>query len=556
MPSQPTSRPAPRPGPGAGRAGAGGLSAGHPSVRALLEARAGELGPQPFAVLPDASLTYAETDELANRMADVLAGLGYGPGDLVMLRAGNGWAAVATWLACNKLGAVYLPLNALLHGRPLRTVMAHSRARVLVVAHDLLEGVEEIRDGLPDLRHVLVVGGPDRRGDTARLDGLLEQASCRPPPPLADEPGAPAKLMYTSGTTGVPKGVLWSRHCEIVWADHYGDECLPVEPGESLYCCLPLFHVTCQGTLLAAMVRGGRVTIDAGFDPFGFWERLRQADAVMFTFVGSILSALARRPPRAGDLDNPVRRILGAAAPIDRWRAIEERFGLHIAETWGQTETASCWSWPGRGLPQTPGTVGVPSDRWDARIVGDDGRERGPGEPGELWMKPRGEHLMFEGYLGEDGPAAPTRESWTDDGWYRTGDLLEWTDDGELRFIGRERDAIRKAGEMIAPSFVEEAAVAHPLIVEAAAVGVPAEDGVDEEVLLCIVPADGESLDLVEVSAFLARALPRHLVPRWLRVHPELPKTPTTRVRKVALRALGTAGAWNTRRRRVDDPPA
>lgn len=534
-------------------AGGAGLSLGHASIRALLEARAGELGPAPLVDLPDASLTYAETDELANRMADVLAGLGYGVGAVVMLKAANGWGAVATWLACNKLGAVYLPLNALLTGRPLRTVMAHSRARVLVVAHELVAGVEEIREGLPDLRHVLVIGGPPRRGATARVDDLLEEASSRPPAPLPASPGAPAKLMYTSGTTGVPKGVLWSRHCEAVWAARYGDECLPIERGEALYCCLPLFHVTCQGTLLAALVRGGRVTIDAGFEPFGFWARLRQVDAVMFTFVGSILSALARRPVQARDRDNPVRRILGAAAPADRWRAIEDRFGLRIAETWGQTETASCWSWPGRGLPQTPGTVGVPSDRWDARIVGDDGREHGPGRPGELWMRPRSDHVMFEGYLGEDGPSAPSRESWTDDGWYRTGDVLEWTDDGELRFIGRQRDAIRKAGEMIAPSFVEEAAVGHPHIVEAAAVGVPAEDGVDEDVLLCIVAAAGTVLDLTEVSGFLAGALPRHLVPRWLRVLPELPKTPTTRVRKVALRELGTAGAWNTRRRRVDD---
>jgi len=359
--------------------------------------------------------------------------------------------------------------------------------------------------------------------------------------------------MYTSGTTGIPKGVLWSRRCELVWAYNYGQECLPIEQDESLYCCLPLFHVTCQGTLLAALVRGGRITVDDGFHPFGFWDRIRTADAVMFTFVGSILSALSRRRPDPSDLDNPVRRILGAAAPIDRWREIEDRFGLHIAETWGQTETASCWSWPARGLPQTPGTVGMPSKRWDARIVGDDGGDVGPGVAGEVWMKPRADQVMFDGYLGADGPMAPTRESWTEDGWYRTGDLLAWTDDGELAFIGRHRDAIRKGGEMIAPSFIEEAALTHPHIVEAAAVGVPADDGVEEEVLLCVVATEGVELDLTEVTIFLGGALPQYLVPRWLRVLAELPKTATTRVRKVELRAMGTAGAWNTRRRRAGD---
>jgi len=521
----------------------------HESVGALLAARALELGPKPFATLPDAQLTYAQTDDLVNRMADVLSTSGYGVGDIVMIRAANGWGTVVTWLACAKLGAVFLPLNALLTGEPLRQVMAHSRGRILLVSADLVGDVEAIRGGLPDLRHVLVLGGPATPGGAPRVEDLLDQASSRPPSTPAHDPGAPAKLMYTSGTTGVPKGVLWSRHCEVVWAHCYGAEFLPIEPGEALYSCLPLFHATCQGTLLAALVRRGRITIGSGFSVLGFWKQIRAADAVMFTFVGSILSALARRRPDPSDIENPVRRILGGAAPIDRWREIEDRFGLHIAETWGQTETASCWSWPSRGLPQTPGTVGVPSDRCEARIVGTGGALLGPGETGELWLRPRGAHLMFEGYLAADGPTAPSREMWTEEGWYRTGDLMRWTDDGELQFIGRDRDAIRKAGEMIAPSFIEEAAITHPRIIEAAAVGVPDDDGVEEEVLLCLVAADGEELDLEEVTAFLGEVLPRYLVPRWLRVHPELPKTPTTRVRKVELRALGTSGAWNTRKR-------
>lgn len=533
-----------------GRASISLVEPTHATLRALLEDRATELVSAPFIALPDGSLTYAEADQLANRVANVLAGLGYGPGDIVMARARNSLGLLAVWFGCAKLGAVFLPINALLTGEPLRQVMAHSRGRIVLVAHDLAGDIRALRDGLPDLCHVVIMGGPPDPKGVPRFEDLLDEVTSGVPSALRDEPGAPTKLMYTSGTTGVPKGVLWSRHCEALWGRAYGDECLPIDPGESLYCCLPLFHVTCQGTVLAALHRKGRVTVDSGFNLLGFWRRVREADAVMFTFVGTILSALARQMPHPSDADNPVRRILGAAAPTDRWRQIEDRFELLVAETYGQTETASCWSWPARGLPQTPGTVGVPSDRWEARIAGPDGESLDPGCPGELWVKPRTDLAMFDGYLGEGGPSEPTRELWDHEGWYHSGDLLQWTQDGELSFVGRNRDAIRRSGEMIAPSFIEEAALTHQGIVEAAAIGVPGDGGVEEEILLCIVAAEGTNLDLVEIAAFLSGKLPRFLVPRWLRIHPDLPKTPTTRVRKFELRALGTADAWDTRGRR------
>ena len=518
------------------------------SLRAMLELRAAELGARPFLTLPDATLSYAETDELANRVASVLLGLGYGTGDIVMVRAVNGWASVAAWFGCSKIGAVYLPLNALLTGEPLRQVMASSRGRIVLVQDAVAGEIHSVRDGLPDLRDVVVVGGAG--GGPPRLEDLLDEASSAPPAALVDDPGAPTKLMYTSGTTGVPKGVVLSRSCEALWGRCYGDELMPVERGEAMYTCLPLFHITCQGTVLAALWRGGRMTVDSGFSLLSFWRRIREAEAVMFTFVGTILSALARRPPHPSDLDNPVRQILGGAAPCDRWREVEERFGVQIMETWGQTETASCYTWPHRGLPQRPGTIGMPSARWEARVADEEGRPLGPEQAGELWVKPLGAHFMFDGYLGEDGPTAPTREVFNEEGWYRTGDLMAWNEDGELSFVGRQRDAIRRAGEMIAPSFIEEAALAHPGVVEAAAVGVPAEDGVEEEVLLCVVASEGIELDLAEVNSFLAEALPPYLVPRWLRAHVELPKTATTRVRKFELRKLGTSGAWDSRRRR------
>ncbi len=501
--------------------------------------------------MPDGRLSFAETDELANRTANALAGLGTRAGDIVMARCANATPMVATWFGCAKLGAVFMPVNPLLAGEPLRRVMAHAGAKVAVCDHQLLAGLAAVRHGLPALETVLVSRqrGAGQANGTRSFEARVESAASARPPALADDPGAPAKLMYTSGTTGTPKGVVWSRACEATWARCYGDELIPVAVGEPTYCCLPLSHVTCQGTTLATLWRGGRITVDDGFDPFGFWNRVRRAEASVFSYVGTILSVLARWPERPGDADNPVWRILGSAAPTELWRDIERRFGLEIVETWGQTETASCWTRP-ESTPQRPGTVGRPAPRFEARVVRPDGTELGPGRPGELWIRPLQPHVMFEGYLcpGMGSPGVD-REGWTDDGWYRTGDVLVRHPDGDLSFVGRQREAIRRRGEMIPASEVEEAAMAHPAVAEAAAVGVGADDGVEDEIKLCVVPEPAETLEPAQLHRFLCDRLPRFMRPRYIEVRLELPKTPTTRVQRYRLAEEGVAGAWDSRSR-------
>jgi crotonobetaine/carnitine-CoA ligase len=514
-------------------------------VRALLEDRASRLGSRPLLTLPGASLTYAEADEVANRTANALADLGCRAGDVVMARCGNGLALVATWFACMKLGAVFMPVNPLLRGEPLRRVMAHAGGQVVVCDAGLHPELAAVAPGLPRLGHTLVAGGAGGAlpAGTRSWEALVEAAPSAAPPALPDDPAAPAKLMYTSGTTGVPKGVVWSRACEATWARCYGEELVPLAEGETVYSCLPLSHVTCQGTTLAALWNGAHVSVDSSFDPYGFWRRVRAAEAVAFTFVGTILSVLGRRPPRPNDADNPVRRALGAGAPASGWRAFEQRFGLTIVDVWGQTETASCWTMPER-LPQRPGTVGRPAPRFEARLVVDTGEEAATGEAGELWIRPHQALSMFSGYLGEDGAVL---RPWDADGWYRTGDLMRRSAEGELSFVGRRRDAIRRRGEMIAADDVEAGALAHPGVLEAAAVGVAAEDGVDEDLKLCVVPRPGAVLDPAQLHGFLRQHLPRFMVPRYLDVRTELPKTPTTRVQKYRLREEGADGCWDAR---------
>lgn len=532
--------------------------AGDPSATPPLRvqlARAARLRPSLRLVLDGEALALGELERLATGAARALRERGVAPGDVVMTLCENGPPIVITWWACVQLGAVFAPLNARLEGAPLGCALRLAGGAVIVCDADRWQALAGVIDQAPSLRRILLARGrpavPRSRRQVESLEDLLETATG----PALDEPGrgadqalggaaAPARLLFTSGTTGDPKAVLWSRRAEALHAARYGDELVRVEPGETVYSCLPLFHVTCQGTLLGTVLRGGSIVVDRRFDPLRFWKRTREEGAVFFPYVGTVIAALLARPRRADDAQNPIRRAMGSAAPAERWAEFEERFGLVLEDVWGQTETASCWTRP---RPGRRGGVGEATDRFQARIVSPAGPPAPPGGPGELWIRPREDHTLFEGYLGGSGSLEPGLDA---DGWYHTGDLLSQADDGLLHFHGRLREAIRRRGETISPAQIEAVALAHPEIVEAAAVGVGADDGVEDEIMLWAVVREGAAAAEAAIHRFLRANLPRFMTPRFILLVGDLPKTATSRVQRTALRQRGSAGAWDARTQR------
>jgi crotonobetaine/carnitine-CoA ligase len=512
-------------------------------LRERIESAVAAYRNQECLVLPDATLSFGEVDRVANATAEALLERGVLEGSVVMTLCHNGLALVATWFACMKVGAVFAPLNAALTGDPLAHVMSKAGGCVLVCDGALVGAARAALRALSNPPAILVTGSRVLAG-CASFDDAVAAASFETPPLPTNDPAAPARLMFTSGTTGESKGVLWSRNAETLHAVCYGDELVRIDPGETVYTCLPLFHVTAQGTLLGAMLHGGRTVVDRRFEPLRFWARNRAVGAVFFPYVGTIISTLMTRASRRNDADNPVRRAMGSAAPAGIWEAFERRFGVALEDVWGQTETASCWTVAGAAGP-VPGTVGIPCDRFEARVVTGDG-DAAIGERGELWIRPFEPHVIFEGYTD----AATTAADTVGDGWYRTGDLLSQSEEGLLSFHGRLREAIRRRGETIAPAEIEAAALKHPAVWEAAAVGVPADDGVEDEILLCVVLREPGTLTPLDLHAHLAGELPRFMVPRFIRIDATLPKTATTRVRRLALRNAGRDGAWDARARR------
>lgn len=508
----------------------------------VLGAKAEELGSQVFLRSGDllsspAEISYAEMDELVGQVA-LAAGGGLATGGRSQRRAprimtigGDAIDQAAVWLACQRLGAVWAPLNSLLSGAALDQVLAMAQPDLIVSPRDLSIATEH--------------------PEPVRFSQLVQDGSGGglSNPEHMPQPDDQAKLMFTSGTTGDPKGVVWSRRCEAMWAESYANELLDVSTGSSLFTCLPLAHVTAQGTVMAALLRGATLAVAPEFLPFVFWDQIRAVQATRFTYVGTILATLARRRPLASDRQHPVDRIVGAGAPVAQWRQIEERFGVTIVETWGQTESAGCYSRPD-SLPQRPGSVGVVPDRFEVAFDRDDEPIADPAVVGELLIRPTEGGAIFDGYLLADGSI---ESPYDDEGWYHTGDRMKLADDGHLEFVVRQRESIRRRGEIIAATPIEDAALQHAAISEAAVIAVRSDDGVDEEIKLCAV-ADGPPPEPAELHRFLRDRLPRFMVPRYIQFLDGLPKTGSTRIQKFKLDA-GTTSAWDARHRRRRQEP-
>jgi crotonobetaine/carnitine-CoA ligase len=472
-------------------------------------------------------LSYDELQRLVFRYAAALRAAGVRAGVRVATLLPNNRAFLGIWLACNELGAVLVPININLSGDTLRYIVEHAEPHVLAVEHSVFAAYTgAFGEATP--AGTLVTAGGDLHGAT-RIETLLEAASESAPPLRSPEREQPALIIYTSGTTGRPKGVVLSRAAQLAHGWYYGKDFVRLAPGECSYTCLPLFHVTSMGFSLGTLLGGAAVAIDGGFSPFGFWSRVRQFKAKIFPFLGAMVGMLSARPEQPDDATVPAVRAVGAATPLHLWEQFERRFGLELIETYGQTETASLWLMPPPGGARV-GTVGKPAPRLRTFIAGEDGRPAAPGTVGEIVQRPHDPLLMTQGYF-RDG-AATSRAF--HDGWYWTGDAGSMDAEGYLRFAGRLKDFIRRRGENVSAFEVERVALTHPAVKEAAAVGVPAEVG-EEEIKLCLLLLDGQDLEPFEMFRHLRARLSGFMVPRYVEVYADFPRTATQRVQKFRL---------------------
>jgi crotonobetaine/carnitine-CoA ligase len=518
-------------------------------ITAVLDAEAARDGSRTLVKLRDGGISVAEVQAASDRLAHGLDRYGVTAGDHVAVMLPNCADFLFVTFALARIGAVMVPVNTAYHGQLLEHVLTTSDSVLLIVAEPLLGRISELR--LPKLASVVVrMETPGPIGALGKpavpLSRLFDRAGDPPRPRL--HPSTVQAIMYTSGTTGPSKGVIVPHALAMTCAIdslQYLDSA-----GQTIYCPLPLFHAAglWDGTL-AALVGGGAIAVVERFSASAFWDDVRRFRAQVAMGVFAMIPILLKRPARPDDLDHPLRTFYMGKSALDE--ELHTRFGVHAVETYTSTEigigTASPYgSW-------RLGSCGVVNaERYDARIVDERDRELGPGEAGELVVRPKQPWTMFSGYYGcGDATARAFRNL-----WFHTGDRARADADGYFYFVDRISAAIRRRGENISTFELETGINRHPKVLESAAFGVPCELG-DEDVAVAVVPIEGALVSPAEIAAHCEATLPAFMIPRYIEVVDEIPRSATGKLATHELKARGRDGVTPTTwdRERVTPTP-
>jgi long-chain acyl-CoA synthetase len=488
----------------------------------LLRTRARELGDAPLLASAGVDWSYGEFSDRVSEIAAGLRGLGVGPGDVVGVVLRNGPEYLEIWWAILWLGAVFNPVNPDLTGREAVQILSDSGAMTVVCHEEMASALDAQREQLPALVHVSTVDSSSADPLAAlRGDGTV-------PSPEVVAPSDLAALVYTSGTTGRPKGAMLTH--ENFLADTWMlAELLPIGRGDVLGMVLPLFHVNAQVvTTLVPLLIGGRIAMWERFSASSFWATVAQFEPVTFSAVPTMLAALLHAPGAEAAETNTLRFVICGAAPLSPalFRRFEEKFGLAILEGYGLTEATCCSTLNPFLGPRKIGSIGIPTRGQDVLILDERGRVAPAGERGEVCV--RGPNVM-QGYYNRPEATAESLR----DGWLHTGDVGYRDGDGFFFLVDRKKDMIIRGGENIYPREIEDVLLEHPTVQAAAVIGRPDEVR-GEEVHAVVVLAPGS--ELAEVEEHCRERLAAFKVPSTWQVVDELPKTSTGKIDKKPLR--------------------
>ena len=513
------------------------------TVHAVLEQRAHRLPDHPFLMVRDRVLTYADINEGANRLAHGLIARGVRPGDRVAVMMAGSISYVLAWFAIAKAGAVEVPVNTAYKGDMLRYILETADVAAVIADEAFVGELRTAGGGLPGLDRLIVNpadGGPGTLDDgPGTLNGTM--AAERHDPGLPVSGGDPACVIFTSGTTGASKGVVITHHHEVSFGVFFA-EIVSMRSDDVAYNYLPFFHIAAKFLTFGALLVDGRMALEPVFSLSRFWDDVRRCSATVVVAVGGLCHMLRSQPERPDDADNTLRVVYAVPVPAEFQEEFERRFGVTLIEGYGSTESnLVVYSRPG----ETPrGSCGRPSPHFEVAILDEDGHRLGPGESGEICVRPKLPGTLMKEYFGMPAKTVEVMQGY----WFHTGDRGVMDEAGFVYFQDRIKDSIRRRGENISSFEVERLLNAHPDVAESAVVAIPSELG-EDEVKAVVVRRPGATLDEEGLLRFAVETMPYFMVPRYIAFRDALPRTPTQKVRKVDLRREGVGeGTWDRER--------
>lgn len=497
------------------------------------------------------TLTYGETLETAERIASGLLARKHQPGDRIIVMMPNRPEYILAWFGSSLAGMAEVPINTAYRGSFLEHQVRTSQPSAAVIAPEFAERFIASAPACDSICRIYVTGRRDQIADVlARLneagfaaepfDALRGHQEPRelPEPDYRELAG----IFFTSGTTGLSKGVAMS-HSQLYFFADQGASLVRLTADDTYLSVGPLFHGNAQFlAAYPALIKGSRFVLHEKFSASRWTDWIRESGATVTNLVGVMSDFLWKQPRRPDDADNVLRCVWAVPNPSRVADEFKVRFGFEeLVENFGLTEVSMPILTP-YGLPRPVGAAGLEvSDWFEVRLVDPATDVEVPvGEVGELVVRPKVPWTICSGYYNMPEKSAEALR----DGWFHTGDGLRKDEDGWFYFVDRLKDAIRRRGENISSYELEQAILGHPDVAECAVVAVPADGiGAEEEVMAVIVPADGAQIDLRDLWAFCDRHIPSFAVPRFLKVVDALPVTPSGKLQKAPLREAGREGA-------------
>ncbi|MBI4188699.1 MAG: AMP-binding protein [Chloroflexi bacterium] len=498
------------------------------TIRDIIDRQAEKQPDRLFLIAPEPGLklTYRRLQHDSQSLGRHLIKMGLGKGDKVSFLLPNGYQTAKLFLGVMYSGLIVAPINLLAQQSHLEYVVEHSDTRIILATEDQRERLETaVKKASRAIRLIFIDVDSESIFPEEDLSGVSL--------PAVDEDNE-AMLLYTSGTTGLPKGVVLT-HRNVVAGGEYTTVAHRLTPADRALCSLPLYHINGQiVTTVTPVVSGGSVVMPHRFHTSNFWELISEYKCTWFSVVPTIMSYLLEATDPYGQGKNlhlsQLRFGRSASAPLPPplQREFERKFRVPIIQTMGLTETAA----PVFSNPIEPemgkyGSPGVPVGN-EAKVVDpQDGHELAPGQIGEIVV--RGDNVMKEYYKAPDLTASALVN-----GWLHTGDMGYRDEDGFFFITGRLKELIIKGGENIAPAEIDTVLYQHPCILEAAAVGVP-DDKYGQEIEAFVVLKPGTQATEKEIIGLCQKELGKFKTPRRILFRESLPKGPSGKIQRLKL---------------------